>query len=269
MIDSVKAVDESVQLLDRLRAALRRRSTSQVASIDERSLVKATAHTWFHSIRPRLATYHSTGALPKTDQLFSQLLDLADHHTTRAKYFSLLHSLKQTLAELRGEIIAAAASLAQETKGANAPDFKTLIHDPRMESILVRRWEETQGCLKVGAHLAATVMMGALLEALFLARVNALSDKGPVFKAAATPRDHRTHNPLPLKEWALKDYIDVASELGWIRQSAKDIGAVLRDYRNYVHPYKEFTHGVALAAEDTTIFWTVFTSLAEQVLKVR
>jgi hypothetical protein len=44
----------------------------------------------------------------------------------------------------------------------------------------------------------------------------------------------------------LKDFIDVVHELGWITVSAKDVGAVLRDYRNYIHPQKQLSHNVHL-----------------------
>ena len=80
------------------------------------------------------------------------------------------------------------------------------------------------------------------------------------------PRN-RAGKPKPLKEWGLKDYLDVAKELGWIRQSAKDVGQVLRDYRNYIHPEKELSHGITVVAEDTAMFVNVFSSIAEQIIK--
>ena len=65
----------------------------------------------------------------------------------------------------------------------------------------------------------------------------------------------------------MKDYLDVAKELGWIRQSAKDVGQVLRDYRNYIHPEKELSHDITVIAEDTAMFVNVFSSIAEQIIK--
>lgn len=70
-----------------------------------------------------------------------------------------------------------------------------------------------------------------------------------------------------IKEWGLKDYLDVAKEVGWIRQSAKDVGEVLRDYRNYIHPEKELSHGITVNGQDTAMFVTVFCSIAEQIIK--
>lgn len=58
----------------------------------------------------------------------------------------------------------------------------------------------------------------------------------------------------------------MAKELGWIRQSAKDVGQVLRDYRDCIHPEKELSHGVTVVAEDTAMFVNVFSSIAEQII---
>jgi hypothetical protein len=46
-----------------------------------------------------------------------------------------------------------------------------------------------------------------------------------------------TGNPLKLNGWGLKNYLDVAHELAWISKT-KDVGEVVSEYRNYVHPSK-------------------------------
>jgi len=65
----------------------------------------------------------------------------------------------------------------------------------------------------------------------------------------------------------LKNYIDVAHELQWISESAKDVGVVLRDYRNFIHPQKELSHGVVLKSDDASILWEVAKSISKQLLK--
>jgi len=72
-----------------------------------------------------------------------------------------------------------------------------------MQQLLTNRWKECVGCLEHGLPLAATVMMGGLLEGLFLARIEELADKAPVFKANAAPRDRVTGQTLGLKDWVL------------------------------------------------------------------
>lgn len=108
--------------------------------------------------------------------------------------------------------------------------------------------------------------MGGLLEGLLLAKINQLTDKSIVFSSAAAPVDKRTGKSLPLKEWGLKNFIDAAFELLWITKTTKDVGEVLRDYRNYIHPQKEFSHGIVLAAGDAQMLWEVSKGMARQLL---
>lgn len=65
----------------------------------------------------------------------------------------------------------------------------------------------------------------------------------------------------------LKNFIDVAHELNWITTTAKDIGEVLRDYRNYIHPQKEFSRGISLTPGDAEMLWNIAKSIILQVLK--
>ena len=135
-----------------------------------------------------------------------------------------------------------------------------------MQRILQNRWQECVLCVKAGAPLGATVMMGGILEGLLLARINQLPNQAPVHTAKFAPRD-RMGRTLPLKDWTLKDYIDVAQELTWIAPTAKDIGAVLRDYRNYIHPQKELSHGISLTPSDAAMLWNIAKNMIVQVLK--
>ncbi len=146
------------------------------------------------------------------------------------------------------------------------PDFSRLIADASMQVILEKRWTECVTCISHGAPLAATVMIGGLLEGLLLARVNRESNKAPIFAAVAAPKDRR-NKTLPLKDWTLNDYIGVAHELKWITVAAKDVGVVLRDYRNFIHPQKELSHGVSLTTQDAVIRWEVGKSISRQLLK--
>jgi len=108
--------------------------------------------------------------------------------------------------------------------------------------------------------------MGGLLEALFVARANAMPDKAPLFKARQAPIDRKTRKPLPLAEWTLRGYIDVAHELGWITRSGKDIAVVLRDCRNLIHPEKQRSLGIELSEHDSKMFWEITKSLSRQLL---
>ncbi len=65
----------------------------------------------------------------------------------------------------------------------------------------------------------------------------------------------------------LKSYLDVGYELGWIRRPARDVGVLLRDYRNYIHPAKELSHGIHITPDDAAMLWSICASLARQLAK--
>jgi hypothetical protein len=267
MADPQISVDAAIRGVTQLRQALAaRRTTRQVQKNDERARVKATSRDWFETQRLPIAQAYKTIDLSPIDGSFTQLTEFAERSTTRSQYLELLQGLRGRLIALRSQMLSTAPTTDLDLSHFPPPDFSPLIPDSRMQEILGRRWRETRICMAAGADLAATVMMGGLLEGLLLARINAMTDKSPAFKAKASPKD-RSGNPQPLKEWGLQNYIEVAHELKWIRQSAKDVGEVLRDYRNYIHPQKEYSHGVTLDGKDTAMFWAVFSPIAQQLIE--
>jgi hypothetical protein len=264
-IAAISVVDEAVRSIDRLIANLKKDSSRQVRSGAERSLIRATAHAWFHSHRTQLEDACDPSLLDTVGASFTSILELADRDTTRSRHLEALGSARKKLIAMRSAALNTSRTpKAPATTGA-PPDFSPLVQDPKMRDILDRRWKETRSCLEANAHLAATVMMGGLLEGILLARVNRVQPSAPVFTAASAPKD-RTGKTLQLKDWMLKDFLDVAHDLRWISRSAKDVGAVVRDYRNYIHPQKEFTHGITLGGDETSVLWSVFETVSRQIL---
>jgi hypothetical protein len=261
-------VDQAIDSVVRLKKTLSKTTSKQVRGADELDLMKATALSWIKSQRPTLGMGTTSPALDKVDAAFRQLLEFSARHTTRSRCKTHLKMLQTSLVALRSDFVANPQPYATNNASGSPPDWSALIPDSAMQAILNRRWHETTNCMRASAPLAATVMMGALLEALLLARVNRLQDKSPVFKANAAPKDKKTSQTLPLGKWTLHDYIDVAHELSWIRQPARDVSVVLRDYRNYIHPAKELSQGHSMNDQDASMFWVVFQSLAQQILRI-
>lgn len=263
MSDPQEVLTNVLAELSRLKAAMNRHRARQVTNVDDRDLLKSVSYAWFRSHRTAL---NASGALDFSlvDSTFQTILEATDRATTKASY---LATIKEATLHVRALRSAYLVPASVQPSSDLPPDFTPLAGDAVMREILVGRWEECQRCLKGGAHLAATVMMGGLLEALFVARANAMQDKAPLFKAKLTPLDPKTKSPLPLKEWTLRPYIDVGHELGWITKSGKDIAVVLRDYRNVVHPEKQRSLGITLNDHDSGMFWEITKSLSRQLLR--
>jgi len=267
MSDVIDVLDQAIDSVTKLRHVLAKGSSTQVTAQSERALAKATALTWIREQRTHFGTGTQSQHLQAADNGFRELLEFADRSTTRDRYKEHCKSLRARLVVLRSDVIVNPGIAIGSSAPSQPPDWSQLVPDPNMQAILTRRWQETAKCLSAPAPLAATVMMGALLEALLLSRINHLSDKAPLFKTKACPKDKASGKALPLQNWTLQHYLDVAHEMGWIRQAAHDVGVVLRDYRNYIHPSKELSHGMRIEKDDSDMFWIVFQSLADQIAR--
>lgn len=146
MADLVGPIDAAVGAVTRLRSTLHKGKNRHVRSSDELVLIKATAQTWFKNHRPALTTLQNDAAFKVADQAFVSLLEWADQNTTRAKYRVLLQTTKTQLVKLRSRGVLAAPSVDPPR-----PQFGSVISDPKMLSILDRRWNETLSCQPVGA----------------------------------------------------------------------------------------------------------------------
>jgi hypothetical protein len=265
MTEGQQALDDAIKRCNFLGKLLRKKSAKQVRAEEERDTIKATCLAWFNNQKPKIASQLDLFELDTATVIYNALLKASDRAGSRPQYHRSLKNLRTELINIRTKQMLAPVKAAPT--GDAPPSFTTLIPDPKMQDILVRRWGECVTCLRAPAPMAATVMMGGLLEGLLLARINREANQQPIFTARGAPKDRKTGNPLPLKDWALKNYIDVAHELGWISESAKDVGVVLRDYRNYIHPQKELSHGIILKSDDAIVLWEIAKSVSKQLLK--
>lgn len=262
------ALASASQQCERLKTVLRRTANKQVRSADEMQIAKATAFAWFKSCRPALLAIGERH-LNDLDDQYRALISATSRATSRLRYLAIIKKTKTLLSQVQADyalVLAGGDTGAGYSIADEAPDFSLLVPDKRMQSILNGRWRECVTCVGADAPLSAVVMMGGMLEGLLLARVNQLKDKSHVFKAVSSPKD-KTGATLKLNEWGLKNYLDVAHELTWISKTTRDVGEVVRDYRNYIHPQKEYSHGVSISPDDARTLWEIAKKVAKQVLK--
>ena len=269
MTEAQNAIDSAIQEAEKLRSLLRKGKSKQVSADDDRRIVKATALTWFNNHRTPLVAALTENPLLETDHEYRSLLNASEKATLRTRLLSFLKEIKRTLGKIQSEHAVSLSAPPAYTVGSSdkAPSFAPLVSDSAMQRILANRWTECARCLEIEAPLAATVMMGGLVEALLLARINQAADKTPIVNAKTAPKDKKTGKVQNLKDWGLRDFIAVAHELGWISPTTKDVGGVLMEYRNYIHPHKEHSHGITISPDDAKTLWEVAKSVSRQVLK--
>lgn len=260
------AIDAAIREITTARSLVSKIKGKQVKGVDAIAALKSTALAWFNSHRPTVSTGTIGIDFSTADQLYTIILNSTAGHATRQTYLDVLRDVKKLLVTLRAAALVAPAPPQGNATDDLAPDFSPLAGNQEMREILVRRWQECCKCVNANAHLAAIVMMGGLLEALFVARANKMPVKDPLLNALSAPKDKVTGKTLNYQEWMLDSYIKVAHELRWITESAKEVADILKEYRNYIHPEKERRHGVVLALNDSTMFWSVTKALVRQLL---
>jgi hypothetical protein len=177
-----ESIDSAIIDLDRLRRTLKKKKAKQVNSLEERSIIKATALAWFNNYRSKVTMSVDDELIQKADKSYKEILSASDRAALRSTYDRLLKTSKTILSDIRGYTVMPNTPTATSTTDI-PPKFDPLITDLKMQKILTKRWNECCRCLSSNAPLSATVMMGGLLEALLLAKVNKTSNKSLIFKA--------------------------------------------------------------------------------------
>ena len=109
--------------------------------------------------------------------------------------------------------------------------------DPTIAAILESRIREAMDCHRAGASLASIFMCGSVLEGILLNL--ALKNPAALNQAKSSPKNKETQKVKPFQDWTLANLIDVAHEAGLLRLDVKKFSHVMRDFRNYIHPYEQ------------------------------
>jgi len=262
-----EAIDSAIAEVTKARTRVSAIKTVQVKNVDAVASLKATAQTWFHTHKPVVVAAAPSLDLAAVDQHYTTVLNATVKHAAKQTYLDALKAAKGALVSARSAALTVPAAAPIANTDDLAPDFSPLAGNQEMRDIITRRWHECAKCVTADAHLAAIVMMGGLLEALFVARANAMADKRPLLAAAAAPDDPKTGKKMDLQRWMLETYINVGLELKWITALGKTLADTLKEYRNYVHPAKELKHGVTLGLNDSSLLWPVTKGMVRQLLR--
>lgn len=113
-------------------------------------------------------------------------------------------------------------------------DVTRLGLEPGINDILAKRLKEAESCVNNDAPLSSVIMIGSILEGILLGTATLYPR---LFNEAQCAPKNETGKVLKFQEWALKHFIDTASEIGFLRQDVKKFSLIVRDFRNYIHPY--------------------------------
>ncbi|NQV36960.1 MAG: hypothetical protein HQ509_03020 [Candidatus Marinimicrobia bacterium] len=110
--------------------------------------------------------------------------------------------------------------------------------DGTITEILNARFDEIKSCYSAEASLSVIFLSGSTLEGLLLGV--ALKHPKEFNQASYSPKSN-DKKVKKLHEWTLSHLIDVAHEIGFLNLDVKKFSHILRDFRNYIHPYEQMS----------------------------
>lgn len=109
--------------------------------------------------------------------------------------------------------------------------------DSNVTQIIKSRLVEAENCVNCKAPLASVILIGSVMEGILLGTASMYPRLFNQAKAA--PKEKDGSKVKRLNEWTLNNFIDVAAELKILNPDVKEFSHVLRDFRNYIHPYQQ------------------------------
>jgi hypothetical protein len=198
-----ESVDLAIHEVSRARKLVAKVKTNQVKRAVDLDALKSMAYAWFNSHRSAISKADSSLDCSAVDTTYQTILNCTAKFAAKTTYLDALREVKSALLALRSEALSPARAPITSSTDDLAPDLSPLAGNQEMRDILTRRWHECRRCVGAEAHLAAIVMMGGLLEALFVARANKMSDKAPLVNGK------RSVEPYPPRRSARRGRIRV------------------------------------------------------------
>lgn len=126
-----------------------------------------------------------------------------------------------------------------------------------------QRIDEINRCLQAEAPLSVIFLCGSTLEGLLLSVATTLPKLFNTSASAA--KSNGKVRPFP--EWKLSNFIDVATELTILCKDVQKFSHVLRDFRNYIHPFQQSSENFTPTMDTALICVHVLKAASVQITK--
>jgi len=153
----------------------------------------------------------------------------------------------------------------QDLKPLPKPDFSKLNIETKLSEVLSSRWNEVEICVNTSAYLSATILMGSMLEGLFLSVLSRNPKEANLAKSA--PFDKKKNKVKDFTDWKLVEMIDVAHDVGWIDYDVKQYSHSLRDFRNFIHPHHQMLQNCYPDKDTCNISWLVVQATVNDLIE--
>lgn len=120
--------------------------------------------------------------------------------------------------------------------------------------VLNYRLDEIKKCIAASAPLSVILLCGSTLEGILLGI--ALKKPKEFNQSNSSPKNSQG-KVKQLPEWSLNDFINVAHELGLLKEDVKKFSHSLREFRNYIHPFQQLSSNFNPDEHTAKISWQV------------
>lgn len=136
--------------------------------------------------------------------------------------------------------------------------------DSVVSDIIKLRLDEISKCLSGSAPLSVIFLAGSTLEGILLGI--ALKFPKEFNNSKSSPKD-RSYKVKIFPDWTLSNLIDVAYDLGLLKEDVKKFSHSLRDFRNYIHPFEQVSSGFNPDIHTAKISWQVLKAAIYQIIE--
>jgi hypothetical protein len=147
-------------------------------------------------------------------------------------------------------------------KEFNEISIEKLQLDGTLTDVLKFRFDEIKKCLSTESALSVIFLCGSSLEGILLGI--ALKHPKEFNQAKSAPID-KDGKVKMFPDWTLSNLIDVAYELRLLKEDVKKFSHVLRDFRNYIHPYQQVSSRFNPDKHTASICWQVLKAAIYQL----
>lgn len=149
--------------------------------------------------------------------------------------------------------------LEKEFKGISLEKINL---NPFLTPFLEERIEEIEKCLSSNSPLSVIFLCGSTLEGILLG----IAENNPRdFNTAKSAPKDKDEKVRKLSAWSLNNFIDVAYEVGFIKEDVKKYSHSLREFRNYIHPYEQMTRNFSPDIQSARISCQVLKAALYQI----
>lgn len=142
-------------------------------------------------------------------------------------------------------------------------NIDNLMLDGTISDILKGRMAEADLCIKNQAPLAAIFLIGSIMEGLLLGAAQTYPRE--INQAICAPKDRESGKTKKYPDWTLNNFIDAAAEIGILNEDVKKFSHVLRDFRNYIHPYQQMASHFTPDTHTALICYQVLNAAIAQI----